>query len=137
MVAYSFQKRFAPPILEDTKTGTIRAPRKRHAREGEALQLFTGMRTKHCQKIMGDVKCAFVEPITFEVTDRRLHMVEIGIPRWLLHPHGEDLFARMDGFDDMADMAGFWSQTHGIGRFVGFWIGWKHWHRSELARFLQ
>lgn len=39
MVAYSFRKRFGPPILAGTKAQTIRADRKRHARPGEEVQL--------------------------------------------------------------------------------------------------
>lgn len=52
-VAYSFQQQFAEPILAGTKGGTIRAQRsgRGHARPGEELQLYTGMRTKHCRLI--------------------------------------------------------------------------------------
>lgn len=45
MVAYSFQKRFVEPIRSGRKRQTIRADRKRHARPGEVLQLYSGMRT--------------------------------------------------------------------------------------------
>ena len=48
MVAYSFKRRFREPILAGSKQQTIRADRKRHARRGEALQLYTGMRTTQC-----------------------------------------------------------------------------------------
>jgi uncharacterized protein YqfB (UPF0267 family) len=51
MVAYSFKARFVEPILAGTKTQTIRADRKRHARPGEDLQLYTAMRTKQCKLI--------------------------------------------------------------------------------------
>ncbi|MEJ0016825.1 MAG: ASCH domain-containing protein [Acetobacteraceae bacterium] len=47
MVAYSFKRDFAAPILAGIKRQTIRADRRRHARPGEVLQLYTGMRTKH------------------------------------------------------------------------------------------
>jgi hypothetical protein len=46
VVAYSFRQQFRPPILAGTKRQTIRADRKRHARPGEQLQLYTGMRTR-------------------------------------------------------------------------------------------
>lgn len=46
MVAYSFQPRFLGPIRSGEKTQTIRLPRKRHARPGEALQIFTGPRMR-------------------------------------------------------------------------------------------
>lgn len=51
MVAYSFKRRFAEPILAGAKRQTIRADRRRHARPGEELQLYTGMRTKSCRLI--------------------------------------------------------------------------------------
>ncbi|MFK5597639.1 hypothetical protein ACFZ8E_11600 [Methylobacterium sp. HMF5984] len=54
MVAYSFKARFAAPILAGTKAQTIpaeRTGRSRHARPGEQLQLFSGMRTKHCLRL--------------------------------------------------------------------------------------
>lgn len=46
MVAYSFQTRFIPAMLRKEKQQTIRLPRKRHARIGEAVQHFTGPRMK-------------------------------------------------------------------------------------------
>jgi len=56
MVAYSFKAQFREPILAGTKRQTIRADRKRHARLGEALQLYTGMRTRQC-KLIGRATC--------------------------------------------------------------------------------
>lgn len=46
MVAYSFKPSFIRPIQLREKQQTIRLPRKRHARPGEALQLFYGPRMK-------------------------------------------------------------------------------------------
>jgi hypothetical protein len=48
MVAYSFNPIFVGPILAGTKRQTIRAERKRHARPGEAMQLYTGMMRWWC-----------------------------------------------------------------------------------------
>lgn len=55
MVAYSFKRQFGPPILAGTKGGTIRNDRKRHARPGEELQLYHGMRTKSCTLIANHI----------------------------------------------------------------------------------
>ena len=53
MVAYSFKKQFAYPVEKGYKLQTIRASRKtRHARPGESIQLYTGMRTKQCRKLV-------------------------------------------------------------------------------------
>ncbi len=46
MVGYSFQTSFLAPIATKAKRQTIRLPRKRHARPGEALQFFTGPRMR-------------------------------------------------------------------------------------------
>lgn len=50
MVAYSFNARFELPIVTLRKTGTIRnVGKRRHAKPGETLQLYTGMRTRACR----------------------------------------------------------------------------------------
>jgi hypothetical protein len=57
MVAYSFKPRFEMPIVTLRKTGTIRAHgRRRHARPGERLQLYTGMRTRSC-RLLATAEC--------------------------------------------------------------------------------
>lgn len=114
MVAYSFQSRFAEPILAGTKRLTIRAARKRHARPGEEVQLFTGMRTRQC-RLLGRSTCIQVCPI-------KLHMAEniVAVEGALDFPEvpgearfegsGLDIFARMDGFADWADMRAWWTE---------------------------
>lgn len=74
MVAYSFKKRFVDPIRVglssvslsfdcQPKRQTIRSiGKRRHARPGETLQLYTAMRTKQCRKI-GDARCMGVEGV--------------------------------------------------------------------------
>lgn len=50
MVAYSFQPQFVPLVESGDKIHTIRAlGQKRHARPGEMVQLYTGMRTSRCR----------------------------------------------------------------------------------------
>lgn len=54
MVAYSFMTQFQQPILQGTKQHTLRAPRSgraRHARVGDELQLYVGLRTKACRRL--------------------------------------------------------------------------------------
>ncbi|MEO1399648.1 MAG: ASCH domain-containing protein [Cyanobacteria bacterium J06635_1] len=59
MVAYNFKKQFVPFIRSGAKKHTIRAiGKRRHARPGEALQLYCGQRTAQCFKILnGDPEC--------------------------------------------------------------------------------
>ncbi|MBY6244162.1 hypothetical protein [Methylosinus sp. Sm6] len=131
MVAYSFQKRFAEPIEAGTKRQTIRPDRKRHARPGEELQLYTGMRTKHCKHIRR-ARCKGVYPIALSPRRRWawvgagyecafLHgeprdASEIGLDRYGLSgrfvtPYLE-AFARADGFIGWGDLARFWFEQH-------------------------
>ncbi|EHS51515.1 hypothetical protein PDO_1906 [Rhizobium sp. PDO1-076] len=63
MVAYGFKTYFAPQIEDGSKSHTIRGHRRHHAHIGEPIQLFTGMRTRHCRKIMSDPVCIAVLPL--------------------------------------------------------------------------
>lgn len=49
-----FKKQFAPKILDGSKRFTIRNPRKREPKIGEQLHMYTGLRTKHTQKITSE-----------------------------------------------------------------------------------
>jgi len=122
MVAYSFKARFAEPILDETKGGTIRADRRRHARPGEALQLYTGMRTHQC-RLVARQTCLAVEPIRIDVA---ANWIEVGGTQIndILDPLALDLFARFDGFRDWADMQGFWWDTYSQDIFSGWHIRW-------------
>jgi hypothetical protein len=118
MVAYGFKRRFVMPIFEGTKIHTVRADRKRHARAGELLQLYYGMRTRQCRLIM-QATCASVVPI--EITmGRRPQIIVAGEDR------DADSFARSDGFADFDDMARFWRAEHAtLTKFSGWKIAWE------------
>jgi len=128
MVAYSFNARFAPRIAAGTKTQTIRADRRRHARPGELLQLFSGMRTRFCAKIMPDPLCIGVDPLALRFdAEGRIVLAAIDGVRVADLP----AFALADGFDSTDDMADFWRRTHGLaansgGHFIfrGVLIRW-------------
>lgn len=128
MVAYSFKKRFNPPILAGIKNQTIRAHRKRHARPGEEVQLFTGMRTKHC-RLLGRPRCesALAIRITFPRPRQPavivIEQLTSGFDR--ITGAGLDDFARSDGFDDFDDMFRFWMAEHPPSdAFEGVLIRW-------------
>lgn len=147
MVAYSFKKQFIEPILvglgeriavgkplpEENvyfpKRQTIRAMgKRRHARPGEVIQLYTAMRTKQCRKL-GEARCASVEGVllkwsewpsfcTFDLKDGRW----IGSTRPI---KDMDEFACADGFHDFAAMKKFWADEHGGATFEGVLIKWE------------
>lgn len=122
MVAYNFQKQFAEPIKSGRKKHTIRKNgKRRHARPGEPLQLYTGMRTKYCQKILDhDPVCSLATPILIEVGDDEI----LGI--WVGNYEVEDMrsFAVSDGFESLEAMHKFWIEFHGAHIFHGTMIGW-------------
>jgi hypothetical protein len=63
MPAISFKKQFAGMILDGSKRHTVRVRRKRNPiYAGYTLFLYTGMRTKDCQRLM-KTECAAVVPI--------------------------------------------------------------------------
>jgi uncharacterized protein YqfB (UPF0267 family) len=122
MVAYSFKQQFAAPILAGTKRQTIRADRKRHARPGEELQLYTGMRTRQCA-LIARVTCASVTPIRIRFPPDS--MIEFD-DQTLRPGAGIDAFARLDGFPDWHAMKQFWWANHptSLRVFTGMLIRW-------------
>jgi hypothetical protein len=126
MVAYSFKRRFVEPIragldpasadggavyvgsrLFNPKRQTIRAERARHARPGEELQLYCGMRTKGCF-LIAKVRCVKVTSIAFLFNGG----MGIMLDGRRLKPHAANALARRDGFDNVAEMHEFWKSEH-------------------------
>lgn len=136
MVAYSFKPSFVLPISNGTKRQTIRLPRKRHARPGEDVQLFMGMRTRYCRKIIPDPVCVGVDEVRPDLrgADRRdpesfRDALQVnGIP---VLGEEADAYARGDGFEGVlwvkpfAHMVRWWLLTHGTVLFEGVAIRWE------------
>lgn len=144
MVAYSFKSFFAPQIEALTKLQTVRANRKRHARPGEAVQLFAGMRTRACRKLVDpDPICLSVVPIVIATTvmvEEVIASISVaGVP---LNREEIEAFAVADGFgiehvgdtlyrqvgrrgSARANMGAFWAEEHGYGRFEGVLVKWR------------
>ena len=121
MVAYSFKACFAEDIVSGRKRQTIRAERKRHARPGERLQLFVGMRTRQCRKLIPDPVCLRVEPISIWVPTKHepAAVIQAGKRQYVT-----EAFAQADGFTSVEAFTRFWFDTHGPGQFSGVLIGW-------------
>ena len=114
MIAYNFQAQFAPDVESGKKRQTIRADgRRRHAKEGDALQLYTGMRQPGCRKLR-DAVCT---KSTYCVI--REDGITLGN-----HPRmNVDDFARADGFRDFEHLKQWFRDTHGL-PFYGTLIMW-------------
>ncbi|ESY48991.1 MULTISPECIES: hypothetical protein [unclassified Mesorhizobium] len=144
MVAYSFKPMFAPQVSGLTKLHTVRADRKRHARPGEAVQLYQGMRTRNCVKLVDpDPVCVRVRPIAILTTPLLEDFIaSIVIGGRSLHRDEIEAFATADGFgiehvDDWRwlrigregsarwNMGAFWEAEHGAGLFEGQLIEWE------------
>lgn len=140
MVAYSFRPMFGHQVSSLTKRQTVRADRKRHARPGEPVQLYQGMRTRDCVKLVDpDPICSRVRSIEIAVTDLMpVAIVSIAIEGIPLQREEIELFCRADGFapscvrefwllGDTAreNMGSFWLHHHGVGRFEGVLIEWE------------
>lgn len=133
MVAYSFAPRFVEPIRQGLKTQTIRAlGLRRHARPGELLQLYTGMRTQHCKRILPDVPCLEVMSIEIIFIPGAIRRIMVdGIPCL-----DNDAFAIRDGFADAVDMWAFWRDHHPEAMKLGFQgvvIEWARPAETEMA----
>jgi hypothetical protein len=121
MVAYNFQARFAQAVASGEKCQTIRAPRKggRHARVGEPVQLYTGMRTKACRKLVAPDPVV-VEASWLAVCEGRV-LRDSGV---VSDPGALDALARADGFGDWAALRDWFREAHGL-PFSGVLIRWQ------------
>lgn len=134
MVAYSFKPQFEEPIATLAKRQTVRGHRRRHARVGEPMQLYCGMRTRHCRKILTpDPVCTALLTIRIDLDKRHPEMiVAMQIDGgWLSDAEIED-FAVADGFGSgLADgfarrrMGEFWIEEHDWNGFMGALIRWE------------
>lgn len=131
MVAYSFKKQFIEPIRAGFKTQTIRAPRKRHARPGEPISLFWGMRTAHCARIIPDPRCTDVMAI--DIMFNRARIIDAILTDGI-RVRDLDAFAIRDGFTGIIDMSEFWALTHNqlpLSHFTGVLIEWAAPHTDR------
>lgn len=117
MTAYNFKAQFADDVESGRKRQTIRVERKdgRVPREGEALQIYTGMRSKSCRKLR-DAVCEFTQEVVMTNTGMKLDGVALD-PAYILR------IAMMDGFKTTEEFRDFFKNTHGF-PFRGILIKW-------------
>lgn len=134
MVAYSFKAMFADPIERGVKCQTVRAGRARHARVGEAVQLYTAMRTRHCRKLITpDPICIEVQSIEIDIGPKNPNIItDIEIDGVALTADEIETFAIADGFGGdllgataRRNMGLFWLKNHQSNAFKGVVIRWK------------
>ena len=125
MVAYGFQARFAAAVASGAKTQTIRKHRRppaRHARMGESIALWSGMRTPQA-RLIGHSACTGIYPISLRFGLGSAGEARIGARK--LMPEQLDDFARQDGFRDAREMSSWFVETHGSLSFDGVLVMWS------------
>lgn len=106
MPSLNFKLRFAPFIENGEKRQTIRKMRKSPFKTGDALYLFTGMRTASCRRL-GTYRCISAEniqisDISIELNGRILSTLEV------------QQLAHDDGFQDSNEFIAFFSREHDL-----------------------
>lgn len=127
VVAYSFKPQFEEALRSGDKAQTIRAlGKRRHARPGEMVQIYVGMRTANC-RLLFQSECVEVVPITID----QVHMGvdSEGHPTWKVKIDGRRLspkeitdLALADGFPNRYDFYRFFEDRL---PFEGVLIRWK------------
>lgn len=115
MVAINFSAEFADAVAAGRKTQTIR--QKARAKPGDALQLYTGQRTKDCRKL-GEGVC--IDCTYIGLTKRGITLGDAS-----KFPGNIDDFARSDGFKNYAAMWDWFSRRYETNSFTGNVIRWK------------
>jgi hypothetical protein len=95
MPQLGFKKHFPQKVLSGEKPLTLRALREdgRDPKIGQTLYMYTGLRTKQCQKF-AEKTCRFAINIKLS-----FNFIEIPGFRNLTNPDQLALFSRLDGFD--------------------------------------
>ena len=141
MVAYNYKARFADDVEQLRKRMTIRRRRRRPTRPGDALQHYTGMRTRKVRKLL-DAVCSAVKPFDIDEDirhqfgrtsmggDARGERVMTEAVRLTVRVNGEPLspseikaLAIADGFTSANAFIDFFAQTYGL-PFSGEIIEW-------------
>ena len=116
MVAFNFSPEFAGAVTSGAKVQTIRKTRR--GKPGDAVQLYTGQRTKKCRKLRPDTTLCYVDYV---------HIAPDGLTfgNKEKHPGNADAFAKRDGFKDFSDMLAWFQKKYGASHFVGYVHRWK------------
>ena len=114
MVAFNFSPEFADAVASGAKRQTIR--KKKRAKCGDRVQLYTGQRTKACRKL-GEGTCDLVDYVGI-----RPDGLTLGDKA--KHPGNIDDFARADGFENFEAMVAWFTRKYGSPYFQGFVHRW-------------
>ncbi|HZK94301.1 MAG TPA: hypothetical protein VFC67_08850 [Prolixibacteraceae bacterium] len=123
MPSLNFNKEFAPGILAmldknyakrtgvKPKCTTIRAKRKRPIRKGDQLYLYSGLKTKYCQKL-GEVACRKTEAIS--IRESAATFYEVIVNDVQLSNDEIQKLAQADGFASGLEMVNWFKKAYGL-----------------------
>ena len=114
MVAINFSEQFAGPVERREKRQTIRRTAK--CKPGDALQIYTGQRTKACRKLL-DAICEDVRPV-------KITRGSLEVDGAVFMSDTAAAFARADGFANYDEMWKWFSERYKSSSFEGFVIRW-------------
>jgi len=120
MPALNFARQFAEPVASGKKPQTIRRKRKWPIKAGDRLVLYTGQRTKRCEKLL-ETTCWFTRDVYITESGVKLDGVALSASE-------VKVFAKQDGFDDPLQMRAWFRDHYGL-PFEGQLIAWK-WSRG-------
>lgn len=126
MPAFNFKAQFAKDVEDGRKRQTVRADRKDgrpHAKRGDKIKLYTGMRTKGC-RLLGEATVVEVAKVRIEPTC--MYVNGRLLPSSIYSRDCEQTdneFAEADGFKSFMDMASWFDDAHGL-PFEGTVIRW-------------
>lgn len=120
MVALNFKAVFAEPVEQRIKRQSIRMTQR--CRVGDALQLYTGMRTKQCRKLSEtDPVCIFVSPVLLGPPKAS---VPLTINGDAVEGGDREQFAIADGFPTYDALYEFFQKTNTAEYICGFLHVW-------------
>lgn len=119
MPALNFLAQLAPLVESGEKRHTVRREAKRPIQVGDRLQLFTGMRTKQCRRLL-DTECTRIQTITIAKNST------MTLDGWPTFGCAEaDRFAQADGLRDFDELRDWIEQNYGL-PFRGVVIHWAY-----------
>jgi uncharacterized protein YqfB (UPF0267 family) len=128
-----FRHRFQRPILNGTKTQTIRRPRKRPLKAGEVVSLRE-WQTLPYRSPQIEIGTARIYQISHVVLDLVREEMRVELDGVNLGELGQlESFAIADGFRDVRDMARHWAVHKGF-PFVGVCYHWTDFAAKSRAR---
>ncbi|MBN2752592.1 MAG: hypothetical protein JXQ84_07775 [Rhodospirillaceae bacterium] len=134
MPALNFKKRYAELVETGEKQQSIRPLRRDgrpHCKIGDALKLYTGMRTNSCT-LLGEGRVKSIAPVKIYSTHMELsgqRLPNALYSRDQLEPTDNE-FAQADGFSDFMEMSCWFSGQYGLPNcdgtpFEGVVIAWE------------